>query len=122
MRQADAPVHRDIKRSAANFLKTDVKVGLTFAKIALQTRDHARQQRNRTRARVAYSTVVRHVESVSEMDQGEIGSGLAELRTALELLGESFESENSTRDKPRAHGRAEKEVGAKLRERSGGGG
>ncbi len=75
-------------------LKTDLKVGLTFAAIALQRSDDLERQRNRRNARVAYETVLRFAKRVplAPSDKAEIESRAAELRAALLQLGESVDS------------------------------
>ncbi len=73
-------------------LKTDVNVGLTMATIASQARDEAKRRRTQDNARLAYDTVVRKVQTLflSKDDQAYLDTRLAELRFALESLGETF--------------------------------
>jgi len=82
----------DVQRTMVASIKTDLKVGLTFASIALQTHDQVKRQRNQTKARIAYDTVMRYCRSLhfSDDDKVEIESGQGKLRTALEQLGESL--------------------------------
>lgn len=81
-----------IQATMIKIIKTDVKVGLTFAGIALHTSDETRRQRNKTRARVAYDSVMRYSKSLpfSDEDKTEIRSRQAELRAALEQLGDTL--------------------------------
>jgi len=99
LRQSDRLVTRsqalgqvDVQRVMVNAVKTDLKVGLTFAGIALQTREPAKRLRNKTKARVAYDTVMRYCKTLhlSDEDKVEILARQAELRAALQQLGESF--------------------------------
>ncbi len=74
-------------------LKTDLKVGLTFAVVALRS-DTPERRRNRRNARVAYDTVLRFAKRVplSPADKAEIESRAAKLRAALKQLGESVDN------------------------------
>ncbi len=73
-------------------LKTDVNVGLTMATIASETHYEAKRRRNQGNARLAYDTVARKVQTLflSRADQAYFDTQLAELRSALESLGERF--------------------------------
>ncbi len=73
-------------------LKTDVKVGLTMATIACQAQHEAKRRRNQDNARLAYDTVAGKVQTLflSQADQTYFDTRLAELRSALESLGETF--------------------------------
>ncbi len=44
-------------KNMVHFLKADSKVGLTFARIALQRRDDTERRQNQRSARIAYDTV-----------------------------------------------------------------
>ncbi len=70
-------------------LKIDLKVGLTFATIAMQR--PSERKRNQQNARIAYDTVMHHVERMhfSSADEAEIQARAAKLRAALQQLGES---------------------------------
>ncbi len=73
------------------FLKTDLKVGLTFARIARQKPDNPERQQNQKNARIAYDTVLRFLERMrlSDANEAEIQSRAAELKGLLKKLGES---------------------------------
>lgn len=81
----------DVEGVMVRAIKTDLKVGLTFAGIALHTRDDPKRQRNRNKARTAYDTVRRfcRILHLSADDRVEIEVREAELRAALQQLGES---------------------------------
>ena len=81
----------DVQATMIKIIKTEMKVGLTFADIALQTYDRAKRQRNRTNARLAYDTVMRYCKAsrFSDEDEREIQSCGARLKAALQQLGES---------------------------------
>lgn len=82
----------EINRSAANFLKIDLQTALTFVKIARTTGDDSRKRRNCRAARKAYSTVAKLVPKVSlnAEDSRIVRQGLAELKNALDALGDEF--------------------------------
>ncbi len=92
MKKLDALSPPHVKIDAAKFLKTDLKVGLTFTKIASQNADPAKRQRNQRKARTAYDTVQRHLRGahLAEADEAEVQTRIAELRSALLQLGESL--------------------------------
>ena len=82
----------DVQRTMVKSFITDLKVGLTFADIALHTHDEAKRRRNQTKARIAYDTVMRYSKNLhfSDEDKLEIESRQDELKAALKQLGESF--------------------------------
>lgn len=81
-----------VERVMTQAIKTDLKVGLTFAGIALNTRDEAKRQRNKAKARIAYDAVMRVCKTLnfSDEDKVEVQARQTELRAALQELGESI--------------------------------
>jgi len=81
----------DVQKTMVQSIKTDIKVGLTFADIALHTNDDAKRQRNKARARAAYESVARCRKNPHFADDDDIVEfewRQAELRVALRQLGE----------------------------------
>jgi len=85
-------VREQMNRTSVEFLKTDLETALTFAKIARQSRDSIRKNRNSLAARKGYETLLRLVPKVElGDDDGRIlADGLNRLRAELEALGETF--------------------------------
>lgn len=79
-----------LNRASADFLKIDLKTALTFTKIARQTQDGTRRERNRMEARHAYDTVLKLVPKIdlSKDEARTITKGLTQLRSELRELGE----------------------------------
>ena len=73
-----------------DFLRCELDTGLTLSKLALDARRQDRRSRNSLNARKAYDTVVRFIPRVNLTPQEteEIKFRLAQLRLALESLGE----------------------------------
>ena len=67
-----------LNRVSAAFLKTDLKTGITFARIARVADDDIRKNRNCRAARKAYDTVLRMI--------GRIGMNASEGRVIREEL------------------------------------
>jgi hypothetical protein len=73
------------------FLRTELTTGLTFSKIALdETKDESKVERNRANARKAYNAVLHFMPgtSLSAAESQEIEARMAQLRSALQQLGE----------------------------------
>ena len=81
-----------VNRASADFLKIDLRTALTFVKIAQQTTDDVRKERNRMAARRAYETVKKLAQKVSLNDDEmqAIMQSLMRLRSELEALGETI--------------------------------
>jgi hypothetical protein len=81
-----------MNRASAEFLKIDLQTALTFVRIARQTNDEYRKKRNRSAARKAYETVSKLSGKVDLgiEDRWTLRRGLAQLKTDLERLGETF--------------------------------
>jgi hypothetical protein len=79
-----------LNRASAEFLKIDVETALTFSKIAQQSQDSWKKQRNRDNARHGYDTILRLIDKVSlTHDEAQfLSEKLAELRSELLKLGE----------------------------------
>jgi len=72
------------------FLRAELLAGLTRAKIAQNTNDEHKRQRNRVEARKAYDAILRFLPqtSVSSEEKEQIDSQIAELKFVLASLGE----------------------------------
>lgn len=81
-----------MNRASTDFLKIDLETAFTFVKIAKQAGDRVRRERNRAAARKAYETVLRFLNKVETGDEDLrlITGALGQLRSELEILGESF--------------------------------
>ncbi len=81
-----------LNRVQAGFISIDLDIALTFAQIALQTREREKAIRNQHNARKAYDTVLRYVgtANLSRFEQENLTRKLALLKTALRSLGELF--------------------------------
>jgi hypothetical protein len=81
-------------RNKFEALRTDAKVGLTFATVASEAADEGSEKRtrNRANARKAYDTVLRLSKKtrLGEADRQQLAEGLGRLKRVLEALGESF--------------------------------
>jgi hypothetical protein len=74
------------------FLRTEVRTGLTLSAIALRGGDKSRVGRNRVNARKAYDALLHFIPKVplTNEEAGEINVKLAELKSELRLLGEDL--------------------------------
>jgi len=81
-----------LNRAQGNFLNLDAEVGLTFAGIALQTRDSEKRERTRRVARKAYDTVLRLMNRVTftKDDAQSLARNLLRLKYDLTMLEETF--------------------------------
>ncbi len=82
----------DTHRSGIDFLRTEIRTGLTMAKIALDSTHKDKTDRNRANARKAYDAVLHFMRdsALDANDADEIKRGLAELKSELVKLGEEF--------------------------------
>jgi hypothetical protein len=74
------------------FLRTEVRTGLTLSAIALRGGDKSRVDRNRVNARKVYDALLHFIPKVplTSEEAGEINVKLAELKSELRLLGEDL--------------------------------
>ena len=82
-----------IQRTGAKFLTTDLDLAMTLTRIAGDAdTDSKKRNRNQANARQAYNDVSRisHHASLTDNERLDVDSKLAELRSALEQLGEVF--------------------------------
>jgi hypothetical protein len=81
-----------MNRVSADFLKVDLETALIFAQFAQQTDVDSRRKRNCDTARKAYDMVVNLIQKVelSAKDRLAVQRRLAQLKPALEALGEKF--------------------------------
>lgn len=72
----------------ADFIKTELHVGLTFSHLALQSKDANKVSRNTANAQKAHDIAVRHYrkKAVSKENTIEIRDLLAQLEANLALL------------------------------------
>jgi hypothetical protein len=80
----------DMQLAELDFLRSELTTGLTLIKIAHDANQSDKADRNRANARKAYDAVLRFSSkvSLSDVETSEIKSKLAELRAALQSLGE----------------------------------
>lgn len=76
----------------SEFLLTELKTGLTFAKIALHSTSPDKVSRNTANARKAYDTALRFLSSAesTEDDSRNIDKLVAKLKSQLQELGEAI--------------------------------
>ena len=72
------------------FLRTELLAGLNFSKIARDSKDELKIERNRANARKAYDALLHFIPTaaLSPEEAKEIDLGLTELKAALRGLGE----------------------------------
>jgi hypothetical protein len=82
----------EMNQKSADFLKIDVETALIFSKIALESYDSAKKQRNRKNARKGYDTILRLKQKVvlGEDDVRYLSGQLQQLKSNLQSLGEVF--------------------------------
>mgnify|MGYP006951350853 CR=1 FL=1 len=81
------------EKAGFTFLVTDLDLAMTLTRIAADAADDpGKRKRNQANARRAYDSVSRisHHALLNEEEKGEVNGKLAELRSALEQLGEVF--------------------------------
>jgi len=74
------------------FVRTELQVGLTMSRIAMEAHHPEKVQRNRASARKAYDAVMRFIPKVNftRDEATEVSSKLAQLKSELQLLGEEI--------------------------------
>ena len=74
------------------FVKTELRTGLTFSTIALQAKDAQKIFRNTMNARKAYDTLLRFLDksALSDQDRADVEQMLSKLKSNLIQLGEMF--------------------------------
>jgi hypothetical protein len=83
-------------QSKIDYLKTEIEIGIVFARMAIGSEDSGRTDRNRRYARVTYETVRGFTSNrrvtlrISASDLSVLEAKLTRLRTQLQQLGESF--------------------------------
>ena len=72
------------------FLRAEALAGLTFSKLALESRYQEKTDRNRAKARKAYDTLLRYMprDNTKPVVSEEIRTKVAELKAQLQQLGE----------------------------------
>ncbi len=81
-----------VAETAATLLITELDTGLLFARLALDSVDETKRNRNRMNARKAYDTFLhlRHLASPDPDQVCQLEAKLLELKECLVLLGESL--------------------------------
>jgi hypothetical protein len=82
-----------LNSSSAEFLKVDAETALTFSRLALETDDPEKKERNRKNARRAYDTILhlRGNVSFTHSQEAYLREKMGRLKSDLERLGEQFE-------------------------------
>jgi hypothetical protein len=86
-------VLEEIEKAGAMFFITDLELALTLTRIAGDAAENsATKARNQANARHAYDEISRisYGAVLTDNDRGDVANKLAELRSALEQLGEKF--------------------------------
>ena len=86
-------LRENLNRNSYELLRIDIEAALTFSRIASGADPQSdKRSRNQKNGRAAYDSVqhLRKNVSMSTEQEQELDSGLVELRTALEELGEKF--------------------------------
>ena len=78
--------------AAVDFLRTELRTGLTLTRLAFRASQPDKSSRTRAHARRAYDTVVRFTPkvSLSPDETKEVKTKLERLRSELKLLGEAI--------------------------------
>jgi len=81
---------KSMENVGIEFLRAEALAGLTFSKIALQSRYQEKKDRNRAKARKAYDTLLRFMPRHHATSEAwvEIRAKVAELKSNLQQLGE----------------------------------
>ena len=82
------------EQRVVEFLIVELETGLTFSRIASDSRYSDKRDRNRANARKAYDTALGWTKrlSLNAEDSLEVGEKLKKLKAALEKLGERFDA------------------------------
>ena len=83
---------KSMENVGIEFLRAEALAGLTFSKIALQSRYQEKKDRNRAKARKAYDTLLRYMprDNATLESWEEIRAKVAELHSLLQQLGEDI--------------------------------
>jgi hypothetical protein len=84
---------KELNATNVNFLKIDVETALTFSKLARQSTNEEKKERNRQHARRAYDTILHLWNTVAFTPDEEayMRDMLTQLKIDLEMLGEKFQ-------------------------------
>jgi hypothetical protein len=82
----------DAGETGIEFLRTELRTGLTMARIALEAESRNKVDRNRANARKAYDTALRFIAKTPLTDEEaeEIRAMITRLKLALAELGEEL--------------------------------
>lgn len=80
------------EKAEMEFLRTELLAGLTFSRIARDSRDATKRGRNQANARKAYDSLVRYMPRVNLLkgDWQDFQSKLEQLKSELHALGEEI--------------------------------
>ena len=83
---------KQLNATNVDFLRIDAETALTFSRIALDTQDEEKKERNRKNARKAYDTILRLWDGVifTPEQEGHIREMLSHLKDDLTRLGENL--------------------------------
>jgi hypothetical protein len=85
-------LREQLKSTQIAFLLTDLQIGITFAKMAMESSKEEIRTKTTRKARRAYDIVLRFLSTVGlkQAEEKEIGEELASLKLVLQSLGEAF--------------------------------
>lgn len=77
-------------QSSIDFIRAELRTGLTLSRIALDTSNEQKRERNRINDRKAYDAILHFLPTamLSEVELTEINKSVASLRGHLQTLGE----------------------------------
>lgn len=86
------PTMANTNTSEVGFLRSELLTGMTMSRIAMQSVHPDRVDRSRANAKKAYDSVIRFLPKaqLGNEEETEIRNRLAELKSALQLLGEEL--------------------------------
>ncbi len=79
-----------LQSGEVDFLRAELRAGLTFSHIALQSKSESKVTRNRLNARKAYNTLMRYSSESVLSREVEFAELLAKLKSNLLRLGETL--------------------------------
>jgi hypothetical protein len=81
----------EVRATSIRFMNTEAETGLNLARLAADSRDAKKKDRNRRNARKAYDTAVKHLDAAPRGEDLEaVHQKLVELRELLKSLGEAL--------------------------------
>jgi hypothetical protein len=82
----------EVKSSHTSFLRTELDLAATFARMAMESTDQQKRSRTARQARLAYDTVLRFLVRVAltDAEQEDMYNRLASVKSNLQILGQTF--------------------------------